>query len=144
MIRAELVSTNVLTRWPCHVCGRHTEKSSVLCEVPRSHPTHAGFRICENCLESRDWKSKLQSRAAEIEAHAAELRQLIDQIDAPSFEDWQHAEALCCALMMGDAGEEASFDEAMRWPRERQDAAIAAMRARHARMRASGDAPAWF
>jgi hypothetical protein len=29
-ITIELVETNVFTRWPCTVCGGHTEKVSVL------------------------------------------------------------------------------------------------------------------
>jgi hypothetical protein len=40
-IKVELVWTNVVTRWPCTICGGSTEKVSVLAEGP------GGIRVCE-------------------------------------------------------------------------------------------------
>jgi hypothetical protein len=31
-IVTELVETEVCIRWPCHVCGGHTDKVRILCE----------------------------------------------------------------------------------------------------------------
>jgi hypothetical protein len=121
LIRAELVRTNFLTRWHCHVCGGRTEKNLILCEVPESHPTHGGLRICERCLKSRDFDAKLAEQAAALEAHAASLRGVIGHIEAPSFEDWKHADALANALW----DTETDWEDAMTWPREKREAAIA-------------------
>ncbi len=88
-IKVELVETNCHTRWPCDVCGGHTEKVSILAEVA-SGP-YKDFLVCEQCLESRDFDEKLNARADRMERCAAELRKVVGRLEVPSFEDWKAA-----------------------------------------------------
>jgi hypothetical protein len=101
-VKFELNDANCYTRWPCHLCGGHTEKVSILCEEAGADDK---FRICEGCLERQAsvpeyFDSMLEQHAAELEAdavemparlkaRAAELRSLIGKIDAPSYSEWR-------------------------------------------------------
>ena len=132
-IHAELVCASMCTRWACHVCGGHTEKESVLCEVPKSHETHAGFRVCEKCLEDGDLDAKLLHHATTLEAQAAALRDTVGRLRVPSFADWLRMGSLLNAIYETDH----SPTEALSWPLERQLATIAQYEAREALRRAS-------
>ncbi len=77
--------TNFLTRRECHVCGGFAQMP-ILCEAAN------GMRICESCLETRDFDEQLSSRATELEDMARELRGLVGKIDAPTYEEWKKAE----------------------------------------------------
>ena len=85
----ELVETNYLTRWPCHICGGNTEKEPVLCEVLEG--TNKGLRVCESCLKHRDFDNNLERFAEMLERHAQEIRALIGRVEAPSYEEWETA-----------------------------------------------------
>jgi hypothetical protein len=84
-IKFKLVASNFLTRWPCHVCGGSTEKEPILAE------SDDGFRVCERCLELRDFDAALQARAIRLEREAAETRDMVGRIEAPTYAEWQLA-----------------------------------------------------
>ena len=88
-IEVQLVETNVITGWPCHVCGRYTEKVPVLAEVQGGE--HDGFRVCEKCIRNGDFDERLQQYAADLEAQAAELRSIGNRLSVPSYRDWEMA-----------------------------------------------------
>ena len=81
-VKVELTETNVLTRWPCHVCGGHTEKVSTLAEVRVGN--YEGFRVCERCIESRDFDNKLRETADRYTKQADDLRALIGRLEVPT------------------------------------------------------------
>jgi hypothetical protein len=85
-ILVELTSTNVLTRWPCHVCGGCTEKVEVLAEVA-SGP-HKGLRVCKVCIEAGDIDAKLQQQAEALEGQAASVRALIGRLKVPTWTEY--------------------------------------------------------
>ncbi len=127
-IRAELVPTNFSTRYSCHCCGGSTERVGVLCEVPESHPTHAGFRVCERCLEAGNPAEKMRKHVDALEQRAAALRDIADRLQVPSFADWQHAERVadaCLVLYQATDDFETPKSEALAWPIERQMEIIA-------------------
>ena len=80
--KSNLVETNVLTRWPCHVCGGRTEKEPILCEADD------GFRVCENCLRDGDLDARLTSHADALINRANELRARVGRIKAPTYAEW--------------------------------------------------------
>ncbi len=121
-IRAELIRTNLYTRWPCHACGGMTEKVGVLCEVPESHSTAARFRVCERCLEAGDLVERMLGYAEVLEKRAIEVRDIASRLRVPSYHDWLHAERLHNALY----DEDTTFEEAMAWPVEKQLQSIGA------------------
>ncbi len=121
-IRAELIRTNCYTRFPCHACGGKTEKVGVLCEVPESHSTAAGFRVCERCLEAGDLVERMRGHAEVLEQRAIEVRDIASRLRVPSYHDWLHAERLFNALY----DEDTPFEEAMAWPVQKQLQFIAA------------------
>jgi len=84
-IEFKLVNSASLTRHHCHVCGGCTEKVSIHCM------SDEGLRICESCLESRDFDSLIQKQICRLEVSAVALRDLIGEIDAPTFEEWEAA-----------------------------------------------------
>jgi len=90
-ITFEFTTTNVYTRWPCHICGGHTEKVSILCEVLAGE--HEGLRICESCLEAGKDKvnARLESHIAQLERRAAYKRSLVGRLEFPSYRDWEKA-----------------------------------------------------
>ena len=105
-IRINLVVTNVLTRWPCHVCGGCTEKVEVLAEGG------GGIRVCETCLKAGDIDARLEQHAAALEACAEEVRALIGCLQVPTYQEWLNmVESLHLGqvLMWTDKGDE--FDE---------------------------------
>lgn len=89
-IIVSLVSSNFLTRWPCHVCGGHTEKVSILAEVTEGE--YKGFRVCETCLETRDFDKKLVETAERLEQQSVELRELVGRLEVPSYAEWHQRE----------------------------------------------------
>jgi hypothetical protein len=88
-IKFELVETNYLTRWPCHVCGGCTEKHSILAEVTEG--PFKGFRACETCMKKRDFDAKLTAQAERLEEQAACLRAAVGRLQIPTFEEWKDA-----------------------------------------------------
>jgi hypothetical protein len=90
-ILVELTETNVLTRWPCHVCGGRTAKVDVLAEV-LSGP-YKGLRVCERCLKAGDIDTRLARQADELEEWVKErvkkLRALIGRLQVPSYAEWR-------------------------------------------------------
>lgn len=97
-VQAALCTTNVYTRWPCHLCSGCTEKVAILCEVPDGE--FEGFRVCEQCIEKHDGDSTsvdaaLRTRAAEIVRKAAdqaeELLNLVGRLEVVDFKTWQAA-----------------------------------------------------
>ena len=71
----------------CHVCGAVTETTMVLVT------TGDGLRMCETCLEERDFDDRLRNFALRLERQAAQTRAMIDRIEAPSFAAWKRAMA---------------------------------------------------
>jgi len=115
-VRAVLTDNGgVFTRWPCRVCGGTTEKVNVLCEVPPGRP-HAGLRVCEFCLESGDLAARLDERVAALRERIAELMALRGRLVAPTYVEWQHAEALADAIFASGH----RVEEALKWPLEKQ------------------------
>jgi hypothetical protein len=90
-IKFELTTTNVHTRWPCHICGGHTDKCEVLCET-KSGPFDNYTRICENCLKERNFDERLKKEVQEVRALADKLETMVGRIEAPTFEQWEEAE----------------------------------------------------
>jgi hypothetical protein len=86
-IEINFVSTNVLTRWHCHVCDGHTEKVEILCEGvdPRDD---AGVRVCERCLQEGNLDQRLEETARRFEAYAARARGMIGRLKAPTYSAW--------------------------------------------------------
>lgn len=89
-VKVELVESCFLTRRKCHVCGGQTEKVPILAEVISGPET--GFRVCETCLEQRDFDAKLNARAQKLEEQAIYLRTLIGKLDVPTYAEYQAAE----------------------------------------------------
>jgi hypothetical protein len=86
----KLVRTNFHTRWPCDVCGCHTEKVSILCEGVVGDRL---IRCCETCLEEGQEQIDkfLRSHAYRISAHAQFVAGLIGRLKIPSFAEYQAA-----------------------------------------------------
>ncbi len=85
-IVVSLVETNFLTRWLCHVCGGCTQKVSILAEVTEGE--YEGLRVCESCLQTRDFDAKLIASAEKCEQQAAELRELVGRLEIPTYAEW--------------------------------------------------------
>lgn len=126
IIRAELVPTHGYFRLSCHCCGGTTEKHLVATEVPKSHPKHAGFRICERCLEAGNANEQLLEHAAELEQRAAELRDMAGRLRVPTLAEWKRADdfldALVVLAQLGEDGDlpNVTAEDALAWPVERQ------------------------
>ena len=90
-VTVKLVRTSFFKRYPCHVCGGHTEKVGILAEV-QSGP-YEGVRVCEQCLEQRDFDAKFQDHAARLERRAQLLRELLGRLDAPTSQQYEAAKA---------------------------------------------------
>jgi hypothetical protein len=107
-IKMKLVETNVLTRWPCDVCGGCTEKVSILCESDNCLRP----RVCEFCLKNADadgsyidgtlrrWAERLEQQpkynkqqVKDDKQQAAYVRSLIGRLELPSYAEWEAAEA---------------------------------------------------
>lgn len=82
-VEMKLVRTNCLTRWPCDVCGGHTEKVPVVCENEKHF-----FRICEFCLEAGNIDERLAATAAQLEEDAQWTRSFIGCLVVPTYEEW--------------------------------------------------------
>jgi hypothetical protein len=104
---ANFVRTGFFTRWPCHVCGGHTEKVEVLTEV-KCVDGDVALRVCETCLEAGDIDKRLEDHAARLVSEAARLRNLIGRLKVPTFAQWKEKEADChleARASYGNAGE---------------------------------------
>ena len=89
-VKAELMKTSFITRWPCHVCGGHTEKVAILTEVPAGE--YGGLRVCETCIEAQAIDAGLRRRAAELEGQAEAIRNLIGLLEVPTPQEYHAAE----------------------------------------------------
>lgn len=102
-INAELMAAPWQTRHACHACGGQTEKVLALCEVPKSHSTHAGFRVCETCLKAGDIDARLSRHADALLDLAAELRGLVGRLRVPTYAEWLRAEQSADVEQAADA-----------------------------------------
>ena len=112
-VKVELVETNFFTRHACHCCGGHTEKVAILAEV-RSGP-HEGFRVCETCIETRDFEVKMLAYATTLERQAQELRGLVGRLDVPTHAEYLAADKAFerkCRKARGLPATEAFSDDA--------------------------------
>jgi hypothetical protein len=92
MIDVKLVETNFLTRWPCTICGGHTEKEPILAEgIDTSLPHPHTVRVCERCLEKGRINDELAEHAEATEQYAAYLRGLIGRLRVPTYGAWKTA-----------------------------------------------------
>jgi hypothetical protein len=90
-IELKLVRTNYVTRWPCTICGGHTEKVLVLTEY--SDPSgEVLVRVCEHCLESGDIDGRLKKHADIFEGLAQHTRALVGLLKVPTYEEWEAEE----------------------------------------------------
>ena len=85
----ELVETNYLTRWRCHICGGCTEKEPILCEVKSGE--YKGTRVCESCLKCGHFDDHIRAQIESLERYAESLKSMLGRIQAPTFEQWQDA-----------------------------------------------------
>lgn len=85
----ELVETNFLTRWPCHICGGCTEKEPILCEVKSGE--YKGTRVCESCLKCGHFDDHIRAQIESLEKYAESLKSMIGRIQAPTYEQWEAA-----------------------------------------------------
>jgi hypothetical protein len=92
-ITVELVPTNMLTRWPCLVCGGSTDKEAVNAEFTDDDGTHY---VCGECLRDPSAvRARLEAQAASHDAHAAALRQYAQRPWLlPSRDEWLEANRL--------------------------------------------------
>jgi hypothetical protein len=88
----ELVTTNVLTRWDCDICGGHTEKVSTLCEGVTAESREV--RACETCLRAGQEQidARLQKNIARYEPRVTFLRSLIGRVKVPTYAEWEASE----------------------------------------------------
>jgi hypothetical protein len=95
VIEFELVKTNVLTRWPCTVCGGTTEKVSPLVEaiIEGGDGVSARLRVCEQCLKNEKIDEELQAHAQHLRRKADFLESLIGQLKVPTYAEWEAAYA---------------------------------------------------
>ncbi|WP_152555035.1 PHD finger domain-containing protein [Desulfonatronum thiodismutans] len=91
-IKFEFVKAAGFTRHHCHICGGTTEKSSILTEVTLGE--YEGLRVCERCVEERDFDAKIKEQADWLEARARKLRTLLGRLVVPTYEEWRAAEVL--------------------------------------------------
>jgi hypothetical protein len=92
MIELKLVETNVLTRWPCDICGGCTDKVSILCEGDDS--INGGtLRACETCLEAgqNEIDARLREHIERRDCYTGQLRALIGNVKVPSFAEYEAA-----------------------------------------------------
>jgi hypothetical protein len=86
-IQISLVQTNVLTRWPCDVCGGCTDKVSVLAEgIDERGNT---VRVCETCLKDGDIDRRLKEHADRLAWAVANCRSLIGRLKVPTYAEWK-------------------------------------------------------
>ena len=89
-IELKCEETNVLTRWPCTICGGYTEKHGVL--VEGKAPDGSGtIRCCEFCLRVGEIDARLRKHAERLEAEAAFVRSLMGRLNIPSYDQWVDA-----------------------------------------------------
>jgi hypothetical protein len=90
-IEINFVSTNVITRWPCHVFGGHTEKVGTLCEEIDARDG-AEVRVCERCLEAGSLGQRLEETARMFEDLANRTRGMIGRLKTPTYAAWPEAD----------------------------------------------------
>ena len=91
-IEVKLRETNFFTRYPCTICGGCTEKVAILAESDRISEIDDCIRVCETCLERRNFDETLEARAQSLEAWAVYLRSLKGGLKVPTFAEWCKAE----------------------------------------------------
>ncbi len=94
----------------------------MLCEVPKSHPTHAGFRVCEKCLKAGDVQQQMLDHADELEQRAKYLRDTASRLQVPTYAEWQYADRVADAVQVlyHTTDFEVPTNEVLAWPREQQ------------------------
>jgi hypothetical protein len=103
MITLKLIETNMFTRYPCTICGGYTDKTAVLCEGEDTI-NGGGVRACEQCLEAGQDQidarlkehiaavdARLKEHISAVEEEAQMLRKLVNQIQVPTFAEWEAA-----------------------------------------------------
>jgi hypothetical protein len=90
-VQVVLRRSNVLTRWPCHICGGTTEKESVNAEFTFDDG-RPGF-VCGECLRHPDAVSeRLRNVAQHHEAAAVAAKEAAEHDwHLPAFELWSLA-----------------------------------------------------
>ncbi len=91
-IKFEFVNAAGYIRYPCHICGGNTEKNSILTEVTQGE--YEGLRVCERCLEERDFDEKIKKHADGLEEMSRVLRTLIGRLVVPTYDEWRAAVVL--------------------------------------------------
>ena len=89
----KLTNTTCYTRWPCSICGGHTEKVAILCE-DTADPQKVSVRVCETCLEKTagEREEMLQKHIAFLSRRVEYLKSLSAVV--PTYSEWQVAEFL--------------------------------------------------
>ena len=77
-------------RFPCHVCGGHTEKQAMTCKVTEGE--HEGLTVCWQCMQERDFDERLTKHAERDELRARYARSLIGRLAVPPYEEFLRAE----------------------------------------------------
>ena len=90
-VKVELIRSNFLRRYPCHVCGGATEKNYFLAQVTSGE--YKGLRVCGECIEGRGFDARLQTRISQLRALADTLAEVIGRLDVPTFAAFQKANA---------------------------------------------------
>jgi len=85
-IQIELIETNCLMRFPCHVCGGCTDKEDVLCEGKDEDGDT--WRVCETCLRNGNLDERLEAHAVDCEYNAALLRKMKGRLVVPTYEEY--------------------------------------------------------
>lgn len=88
-VKVELVEAFGFRQRPCHVCGNETEKVAIHAEV-MSGPDK-GFRVCETCIERRNFDAALIAHAESLEEMSSALRRMVGRLEVPTFQEYQAA-----------------------------------------------------
>lgn len=97
-MRIQFEPCNVATRWPCCVCGGHTEKHSVYAMAKNDDGSEWGF-VCEQCIGAGadGMKERMRQQverafeAARVACHNAALFER-EVFTCPTMADWEQAE----------------------------------------------------
>lgn len=85
-IEVKLVRSNFLTRWPCHVCGGHTEKVGILAAAEDDQARCVSAEAGADAIDATR-----EASAKRLEAEAAMTRWLIGRLALPTFQEWLDA-----------------------------------------------------
>jgi hypothetical protein len=91
-IELKFEQTNFLTRWPCTICGGHTEKDSILVEAKTSEGT---IRACWLCLRGDNADGKGHTIDERLAWHITAQRECLDHLQSlrgrlkvPTYDQW--------------------------------------------------------